>query len=242
MEVHAHTHTPRKKWTHYLWEFLMLFLAVFCGFLAELQLEHYVESQREKKFAGRLLSDLKQDTAIYHRFSIKVADELARYDSISLVFKQNPGITDDEFVRLVRRLYAAYSFFNIPTTFNQMKYSGSIRYMKNDSLVSNLTDYYDQLIPRLSTLFDYINEKLHTEIEPFFAGHFDLNLTHFYWDTKLPGGLKYYNRSENSDLLIKNYFQLYYNGISIVYDRLLKKVNDDAIKLIKVLENEYHLK
>jgi hypothetical protein len=30
MEVHAHAHTARKKWTHYLWEFLMLFLAVFC--------------------------------------------------------------------------------------------------------------------------------------------------------------------------------------------------------------------
>jgi len=38
MEVHAHTHIPtsrEKKWTHYFWEFLMLFLAVFCGFLAE---------------------------------------------------------------------------------------------------------------------------------------------------------------------------------------------------------------
>ena len=30
MEVHAHSHTARKKWTHYFWEFLMLFLAVFC--------------------------------------------------------------------------------------------------------------------------------------------------------------------------------------------------------------------
>ena len=41
MEVHAHTHPstglptgqtgsgPRKKWTHYFWEFLMFFLAVF---------------------------------------------------------------------------------------------------------------------------------------------------------------------------------------------------------------------
>ena len=28
MEIHAHTHTPRKKWTHYFWEFFMLFLAV----------------------------------------------------------------------------------------------------------------------------------------------------------------------------------------------------------------------
>jgi hypothetical protein len=46
MEVHAHTHTARKKWTHYFWEFLMLFLAVFCGFLAENYREHYVEHQR----------------------------------------------------------------------------------------------------------------------------------------------------------------------------------------------------
>jgi len=45
MEVHTHTHTARKKWTHYLWEFLMLFLAVFAGFLAEDQREHIVEHQ-----------------------------------------------------------------------------------------------------------------------------------------------------------------------------------------------------
>ena len=39
MEIHAHSHTPRKKWTHYFREFLMLFPAVFCGFLAEYHLE-----------------------------------------------------------------------------------------------------------------------------------------------------------------------------------------------------------
>ena len=62
MEVHAHTHTPpasggtgRKKWTHYLWEFLMLFLAVFAGFLAENQREHFVEHQREKQFVRALM-------------------------------------------------------------------------------------------------------------------------------------------------------------------------------------------
>jgi hypothetical protein len=63
MEVHAHSHTPRKKWTHYLWEFLMLFLAVFCGFLAEYQLEHVIEHQREQKYVESLIQDLKTDTA-----------------------------------------------------------------------------------------------------------------------------------------------------------------------------------
>ena len=35
MEIHAHTHTERKKFTHYLWKFSMLFLDVVGGFLAE---------------------------------------------------------------------------------------------------------------------------------------------------------------------------------------------------------------
>ena len=63
MEVHAHTHTPRKKWIHYFWEFLMLFLAVFCGFLAEYQLEHKIEKERAKEYAKALYNDIVGDTA-----------------------------------------------------------------------------------------------------------------------------------------------------------------------------------
>ena len=68
MEVHHHpiaigSHTSRKKWTHYFWEFLMLFLAVFCGFLAEYQLEHVIENNREKQFIQSFIEDLKTDTA-----------------------------------------------------------------------------------------------------------------------------------------------------------------------------------
>src|SRR6476660_7957251 len=67
MEVHQHTHTERKKWTHYLWEFFMLFLAVTLGFFVENQREHYSEHRREKEYAGLLYDDLKKDTAFLHR-------------------------------------------------------------------------------------------------------------------------------------------------------------------------------
>ena len=70
MEVHAHTHSSdpdidrgRKKWTHYFWEFFMLFLAVFCGFLAENWREHIVEHQREKKYILSLIGDIRKDTS-----------------------------------------------------------------------------------------------------------------------------------------------------------------------------------
>jgi hypothetical protein len=50
MEVHKHPHhvTHKKKWGEYFLEFLMLFLAVFLGFLAENIREHKVEREREK--------------------------------------------------------------------------------------------------------------------------------------------------------------------------------------------------
>src|SRR5437762_13179198 len=75
MEVHAHSHTSdpdpstssghrgRKKWTHYLWEFLMLFLAVFCGFLAENIREHSVEGRKEKEYIKSIIEDLKTDSS-----------------------------------------------------------------------------------------------------------------------------------------------------------------------------------
>ena len=63
MEVHhGHHLTHKKKWTEYLLEFLMLFLAVFLGFVAENQREHIVEGHRARDYAKSFLSDLKADT------------------------------------------------------------------------------------------------------------------------------------------------------------------------------------
>src|SRR3954469_7686727 len=64
METHAqHLHkAPSHGWKHYLFEFLMLFLAVFAGFLAENQREQMVEHQHEKKYIRSLIQDLEKDT------------------------------------------------------------------------------------------------------------------------------------------------------------------------------------
>src|SRR5258705_9296530 len=64
MEVH-HPHHPnhKKKWTGYLLEFLMLFLAVFLGFLAENAREHMVERKKERSLIHLLKKDLASDTA-----------------------------------------------------------------------------------------------------------------------------------------------------------------------------------
>ena len=70
MEVHHHPRVyesrpqqHKNKWTHYLWEFLMLFLAVTLGFLVENQREHYIEHQRAKVYAASMKGNLQADTS-----------------------------------------------------------------------------------------------------------------------------------------------------------------------------------
>jgi hypothetical protein len=85
MEVHHHAHTSRKKWTHYFWEFLMLFLAVFCGFLAEYTLEHKIEKDREKQFISSLVDDIKADITQLNSVIQKRDEKIQRLDSLILL-------------------------------------------------------------------------------------------------------------------------------------------------------------
>src|SRR5688572_9221611 len=98
MEVHHHSHTTdrdnlqgKKKWTHYFWEFLMLFFAVFCGFLAENQREHMVDHRREKQYMQSMLIDLAADTARYSRGIPLKETRINAIDSSFIFFNKNPG-------------------------------------------------------------------------------------------------------------------------------------------------------
>ena len=89
MEVHAHTHTARKKWTHYFWEFFMLFMAVTAGFFVENQREHYIEHKRGKQYIKSFVEDLKIDTArfsgvinYYKKLDSELTPLYGCYDSI----------------------------------------------------------------------------------------------------------------------------------------------------------------
>ena len=93
MEVHHHTHHP-KKWKEYFWEFFMLFLAVFCGFLAEYQLEHKIERDRAKEYIESLYADIKADQEViaahiaFTKSKVEILDSL-----IQLVYKE-PNLKD----------------------------------------------------------------------------------------------------------------------------------------------------
>jgi hypothetical protein len=147
MEVHAHTHTPRKKWTHYFWEFLMLFLAVFCGFLAEYQLEHKIEKDRESQFIHSLFVDIQDD--------IKNLDEMVAWEQKgiamldTLIFLLNsPEVAKQhgDLIYYVARVGPRSNpFGNNSRTFDQLKYSGGFRLIRKAESSNKIMEYYNQL-------------------------------------------------------------------------------------------------
>ncbi len=241
MEVHHHAHAHGKKnWKAYFWEFLMLFLAVFCGFLAEYKLEHVIEHQREKKFAALLYIDLKSDTAGFNLLDSNMLKAITKYKSSKADLINSKKLPDSTFARIASELWSGFEIRYTPTTFNQMKTSGSLRYIHNDSLIAKLSNYYDKRIPDIAKHFDFVNEKLHTQIEPIFAEYFtifDNSAEKFIW-TSANG---YLNRSESSDMIIKNRLYLYYFGVAYTRNVMLKRINEKADQLLKLLKEEYHL-
>ena len=171
MEVHAHAHTPRKKWTHYFWEFLMLFLAVFCGFLAEYQLEHKIERDREKQFMQTMAEDLKSDSAQLNRLIKSRKSRIRELDTLFHI------IANDEYLKEGRKVYELYEFsywdilrfFPSDRTMQQLKNGGNLRLIRKKNVSNALIKYdvwvrnrkeYESLQVELATQINQHLEKL----------------------------------------------------------------------------------
>jgi hypothetical protein len=147
MEVHSHSHTERKKWTHYFWEFLMLFLAVFCGFLAENQREHMIEHQREKQYMLSLLEDLQTDTSTLNRVHNRALIQIAFLDSLIELGDHLPVKADD-----ISKLYFLQGkttrFLNIrfeDGTSSQLKNAGGMRLIRKEEVAKAIREYWDHI-------------------------------------------------------------------------------------------------
>jgi hypothetical protein len=148
MEVHHHGHVhEKKKWKEYLFQFFMLFLAVFCGFLAEYQLEHKIELERTEKHMHTMVQNLKYDTTRYGanlRRNVEVAKGL---DSFRYEIKQAiaGNVIANKLYYYFWKYARGYSFPIInDAAISQLKSSGMVRMIKSDSLVNEIGDYYNR--------------------------------------------------------------------------------------------------
>ena len=180
MEVHHHSHIPtsrEKKWTHYFWEFLMLFLAVFCGFLAEYQLEHKIERDRAKELANSFSAELKGDSAALHSVKNFRVRKHAALKYLQAYF-QDSSIINCSGTFTIQLMYG---FFTIsPSLFQprdaileQLKNSGSLRYFKSREL-QKLTGDLSVAVANLRKRNDFEEVYYRQNIWPFILKHADM--------------------------------------------------------------------
>jgi len=159
MEVHAHSHTERKRWTHYLWEFLMLFFAVSLGFYAENIREGMVHREGIHKSINSVVSDLQSDQVLFdsilerNEYSTRIADSLNWY----LINERDntPAI-----YRCARAVTANFGYFySNSKTFEQLKSSGLLKYIRSQDLLDSLGLYYTSFA-WMDNQFDLLRLKL----------------------------------------------------------------------------------
>src|SRR5215831_13968753 len=142
METHAHhLHTaPGHGWKHYLFEFLMLFLAVSLGFFVENLREHTVEKDRAKQFLESMLVDVQ--TNIKNLDSLIQQDRaiIANHDSLVNWLLADSATFDR--AAFARNLGAVWirNFLVRKETYEQMKSSCSLRYFDIEFL-KKMMDY-----------------------------------------------------------------------------------------------------
>jgi len=165
METHApHLHkAPGKKWSHYLFEFFMLFLAVFAGFLAENFREHIVERTRAHQFLQSMSLDVK--TNIANLDSLIQQDQVivANHDSLlNWLLTDSTTINRAAFSRKMGAVWIR-NFLVRKETYEQMKSSGSLRYVGSLEFLKKMMDY-----ERVTNFAEYRNRdferKYYTEL------------------------------------------------------------------------------
>ena len=125
----------------------MLFLAVFCGFLAEYQLEHKIEKDREKQFMESMMEDLKTDTTALQK-AILLADRIGRYSDSTLYFLVSYQIADSIPVRLARFIGmggARLDLINTDRTSSQLKNSGAMRMVRKRTVSDSILSYWKKI-------------------------------------------------------------------------------------------------
>ena len=247
MEVHQHTHTPRKKWTHYFWEFLMLFLAVTLGFFVENQREHYIEHQREKQFINSLFNDIKSDTLNIAKIIMARTAKERMLDSLALLMN-NPRPID--FVGQIYP-YAVYAGRTLPYRFipndgtmQQLKNSGALRLIRKRTVVDSITKYDINVRNMLAQYMVEENQIEHyrtAAAKIFDALAFNRMMDENAAVVKSPPDNTSFQSYSNRELSEWNYRVYGLNGINKANRRDLRSLLKQAGELLEILKREYHL-
>jgi hypothetical protein len=149
MEVHHHPNLKHEKkpWKEYLLEGLMIFLAVFMGFIAESLREHIGDRERGKLYMESLVKDLKLDTAVLSTAAKLKETRMLSIDSVLNYLAANRDVkkVPVSTYRQMRRAQWDMFFIHHSGTIDQLKNSGGLRLIHEKPIVDSIEHYYQRV-------------------------------------------------------------------------------------------------
>ena len=250
MEVHHHPHVEKKNFKEYFLEFIMIFLAVTLGFIAESLREHLVNVKKEKEYTITLKEDLLTDTSSLSHLIPEAQLQLDKLDTLcillNLAANNNTYNIDRLYYLNFRYSFGLILFYQNERTISQIKSTGAFNLIENKECKDSITFYYNfydaviqheavdvenwmlDLNKMSQTIFDY------SLIKRFgFRGGADIFL-----NDSLPQKL-----IKSDSIVLKEYMNKVRSLMMMLDSHLSLETShfDNARKLISLLNKEYHL-
>ena len=240
MEVHHHTHHP-KKWKEYITEFIMLFAAVTLGFFAENQREHLIEGNREKQYMQSLFEDLRKDTTILNNLKRYDTIQTAKLDSTNKLLIDNKwGVAEIKLLYRLNLKSAGTLRYNLSErTSAQLKNAGGMRLVENQELSNKISEYWvkSENLKEYNTFVDDLKFKAREKSYSIFDQKYYIDVSK---------GIV----SDNAQFLLKDNFTLteYANRLNHINNSmknvLLPSIDRHykrAVELLSILKKEYKI-
>jgi hypothetical protein len=224
----------KKPW-EYLFEFLMIFFAVFCGFIADNWREQLSEHKREKTFIKSIVEDLKSDTLESNMIIERLKIINKGLDSV-LIELSSPGVLENSnnVFRLWTKNMGLEVFVSNDRTIQQLKSSGELRLIRNKA-VSDRIMKYDQTLKKYYTQSNLMYNAM-TNMT-YYSQLFDfINLNK---NQNIPVPLTEQGKKSLNQAYAN--LDLWNRGL-IGLISWLEIVNEEGKSLVVFIQKEYHLK
>jgi hypothetical protein len=222
----------------------MLFLAVFAGFLAENQREHFIENKREKTFIHSVTEDLEQD--IYQLDSIIRIRQQANILLDSLLYLMNytdPREHGSDIYYYARWVPRTYRFYTKDRTLTQLKYGGNWRLIHNQKVSEALANY-DNTTRSLTVYIEEREESLvliwYQTVNKLFDSKVFESMVNGLSFRRPEGNpqLLSYNKELVNEFCNQTHFR---KNANLYFMMTAKQLKGEADKTLSLIKNEYHL-
>jgi len=235
----------RKGWKNYFFEFLMLFFAVTLGFFVDNYREEVGERNLESQHMQSLLSDLKQDTAMFRKQVQNMKQVIVMCDSVVTLLRKTEMTTHDR-----QRLYfisrrmmpRVLPHFVNDRAFDEMRSSGALRLIHHKNIADSISKYYfasKELLWLNSLVLDRTQRKAEVESQVLSAFVYDEMVNKETLVFSPPTG-EALLITANKELINQFAISVHYIAALCVYKRnFLERLDVNANRLLRTLQQEY---